>query len=267
MIMRGKTPRTLSWCGLILVCGLGALLLPLLPAFAQAEDAMSDALNAELIDENARWDSVVGAGALAMIPVDIEALEVSLKAKEDEIRATQAKIRELRKKLKMPEITFTKPWDMPSAFRLLFRTQKGEPQEIILRQIEGTWRVVDPKSLDVAKVNTITLRLGDESKGPQGGGAARTLGTASKGTVSTQTRGRAAGQQSEVNPERRIDALEKKLDQATQQIEKIQRAVKERQRQAVINVGSSPVTKSGRDQGRNSASDFPVLPGGSDPRQ
>jgi beta-lactamase regulating signal transducer with metallopeptidase domain len=262
MIMRGKTPRKLSWCGLILVCGLGALLLPLLPSFAEAEMAKTDGLVAEMIDERARWDGVIEAGALDTVPADLEALEISLKAKEDEIHATEAKIRAIRKKLELPEITFAKPLDMPSAFRLLFRSQKGEPQEIILRHIEGNWRVVDPRSPDAAKLNPITLRLGDETKAPQGG-AARPVAMGSKGAVSTQTRGRTAGQQTEPNPERRIDALEKKLDQATQLIEKMQRAMKDRQRQATNSMSSSPAQNGSRDQGLKVASKLSVMPGGS----
>ena len=36
MIMRGTTPRRLSWCGLLAVAGTAALLLPLMPTFAQS---------------------------------------------------------------------------------------------------------------------------------------------------------------------------------------------------------------------------------------
>src|SRR5260370_54446 len=105
MIMRGTTPRTLSWRGMLVVFGLGAFLLPLLPeflpSFARGQDRRADEKAIEprgrLIElKNALGDPSDGQAESA----DLAKLQAQLEMKLKEIQDTEAKIRALRQQLR-----------------------------------------------------------------------------------------------------------------------------------------------------------------------
>ncbi len=82
MIMRGTTPRALGWRGLLAVLGLGALLLPLLPAWARARQPAPQPkpdMPAKSEEPYLRW-RIVGDGAAA--PRDADKIKAELKELE-----------------------------------------------------------------------------------------------------------------------------------------------------------------------------------------
>src|SRR5205814_1981157 len=107
MIMRGTTPRALGWRGLLAVLGLGALLLPLLPAWARAQappkadpDKKPDFEVVRL--ENAfRLLKAADASPedVQKSKAEVQELEAQLAQKQAEVAALQAKLEVMRAKL------------------------------------------------------------------------------------------------------------------------------------------------------------------------
>ncbi|HEY7426255.1 MAG TPA: M56 family metallopeptidase [Gemmataceae bacterium] len=92
MIMRGTTPRALSWPGCLTVLAVGAFFLPLLPAL-QAQEPSKEDVKKQLLDElnaQSKLDSARG---------DIEKLEAMLKAKMAEVEAAKAALQAAAKDL------------------------------------------------------------------------------------------------------------------------------------------------------------------------
>jgi chaperonin cofactor prefoldin len=231
MIMRGTTPRTLSWRGMVLVFGLGAFLLPLLPAFlpsfARAQDKGADdkaiELRGRLIElKNALGDASDGQPESA----DLAKLKAQLEMKLKEIQDTEAKIRAIREQLReVGGVGREEPRDRV-AYRLRLETAKGgEPQEIILRKSGGKWEVVDPKSVAGHDVETIVVpsRLHMAGVGDiwrQGGVVTR------DGKRVVLPAEAVPVLPARVDADRRIDELEKKLEKILQRIEQMQKELK-----------------------------------------
>jgi hypothetical protein len=103
MIMRGTTPRALTWPGVLAVFSLGALLLPMLPDWGRAQDEEKDPegvrakareIRAKAREERARArETARGRGAeLAQAQADLAKLEADLKKKLAEVQAARVKL-------------------------------------------------------------------------------------------------------------------------------------------------------------------------------
>jgi beta-lactamase regulating signal transducer with metallopeptidase domain len=91
MIMRGTTPRTLGWRGAMAVVGLGALLLPLLPAWVQAQPAKVEAKEVQLKgDVKVETDAL--AGEAEKDGVELTKLRAELAQKQAEVAALTTRI-------------------------------------------------------------------------------------------------------------------------------------------------------------------------------
>src|SRR5260370_700967 len=105
MIMRGTTPRKLGWHGVLVVLGVGALLLPLLPAFAQAQDKdRPDNSNAEA---RLRYVELLNDDEQRIVAdqnqAELQMLQAQLGQKLQELRETELKMKEVRDKLRLIE--------------------------------------------------------------------------------------------------------------------------------------------------------------------
>jgi len=99
MIMRGTTPRTLGWRGAAAVVGLGALLLPLLPAWVQAQAPAK----VEKVEEGVRqprWKLTeihIGSDeGLYTAGAELKQLEAELAQKQAEVAVLAARLGEAR---------------------------------------------------------------------------------------------------------------------------------------------------------------------------
>ena len=105
MIMRGTTPRALGWRGALAVLGLGALLLPLLPAWARAQPAPEPRPGAPAKADGPVWQfRIVGDGPAAgqdadKIKAELKELEAQLAQEEAKAAEISARIAALREKL------------------------------------------------------------------------------------------------------------------------------------------------------------------------
>jgi beta-lactamase regulating signal transducer with metallopeptidase domain len=112
MIMRGTTPRALSWRGLLAVLGLGALLLPLLPAWARAQPqpqqppVKTDAPDQQKIRflSFAEDDVKAAPADLDKVKAELKELEAQLERKQAETAELAAKVQALRAQLGEVEI-------------------------------------------------------------------------------------------------------------------------------------------------------------------
>jgi beta-lactamase regulating signal transducer with metallopeptidase domain len=91
MIMRGTTPRTLGWRGGVAVVGLGALLLPLLPAWVQAQptpktEDVKKIEDVKVVTPNALAEEAEKDGA------ELTRLRAELTQKQAEVAAITARI-------------------------------------------------------------------------------------------------------------------------------------------------------------------------------
>ena len=105
MIMSGTTPRALSWRGLLAVLGLGALLLPLLPAWARAQPASQPKPDAPAKSDEPvlRFRIVTDAPAAAddadQARAELKMLEATMQQKQAQMAELTARIEALRAKL------------------------------------------------------------------------------------------------------------------------------------------------------------------------
>lgn len=100
MIMRGTTPKALGWRGRLTVLGLGALLLPLLPASARAKPG--DKANNKLPEPVVVGTSEGGSAAVkdGASPDEMEKIRAELKATEAELRQKQLETAILAEKVR-----------------------------------------------------------------------------------------------------------------------------------------------------------------------
>ena len=104
MIMSGTTPRALSWRGLLAVLGLGALLLPLLPAWAQAQPPAKPDVREKPPDAVAVFKFAAAAGPsspedMEKAKAELQELEALLAQKQAETAQIAAKVEALRARL------------------------------------------------------------------------------------------------------------------------------------------------------------------------
>ncbi len=242
MIMRGTTPRTLSWRGLFLVCGLGAFLLPLLPAFAQAEqDKDRPAHKPFEINErfvellNAIGDAAEGEKNQA----DAAKLEATLQMKHREIQELETKIRSLRDALQRAEGKQTKTAELTHHYRVLIDSAKGgEPQEIILRKVGDKWEVADPKTKPVDGMPALRLTLGDDNKNVYHLPA--TLPYSYVQRLISMSPPATPMPPKPNDPDHRLDDLEKKLEKVLNEIEQMRKQIKTDARPPVLDRGFFP---------------------------
>jgi len=182
LIMRGTTPRSLSWRGLLAVLSLGGMLLPLLPTWAQ-EKPPSIKLELEIVKDLKPGD----AADLAKARAEIQRLRAELEKKLAEAGAMELRLREATKKVTdaekhelenrlggaLKQLTDAEAAVRAQAARKLaletanpqpstvLRSRQGvlvqpapaKPADwIILREVDGKWLQVDP-----AKGNKDTL--------------------------------------------------------------------------------------------------------------
>ena len=98
MIMRGTTPKALGWRGCVTVLGLGALLLPLLPASAQrkpANNKLPEPVVAETSDGRAAGKDNASPDEMEKIKAELKATEAELKQKQLETAILAEKMRRL----------------------------------------------------------------------------------------------------------------------------------------------------------------------------
>jgi beta-lactamase regulating signal transducer with metallopeptidase domain len=88
MIMRGTTPRALTWPGCLAVLGLGVLLLPLLPAWGQAQDTGQD-----------KKEVIAVFGGRGGAASDLEKAKAELDRAQAELRKKQAELEKARARL------------------------------------------------------------------------------------------------------------------------------------------------------------------------
>jgi beta-lactamase regulating signal transducer with metallopeptidase domain len=90
MIMRGSTPRTLTGAGFLALCGLGVVLLPLVPSWAQDPKARG-AGQGPLVDPKAQLDKAVAdvkqlADELDRMQHDLKRQQLLLKQREQQLK-------------------------------------------------------------------------------------------------------------------------------------------------------------------------------------
>jgi hypothetical protein len=214
MIMRGTTPRTLSWRGVLVVCGLGAFLLPLLPALVQAQDKKEVAEEPRAAAAGDDYLEMVAEleAALAADPnqEELQKLKAQLEQKVQEIRETEAKMRAVREALRQLERGKTSAADSKATIRLLVHANKGGvAEEIILRQADGKWVVVDPKTVKGEKLHTISVTAGSSDR-------VYRLTTATGKTTTTDP------------AKARIDELERKLEKVMKLMEQMRQQMQPR---------------------------------------
>jgi beta-lactamase regulating signal transducer with metallopeptidase domain len=104
MIMRGTTPRTLGWRGAAAVIGLGALLLPMLPAWVQAQPApKTEAKDVKKADVEVFKYSTVSPEDLQKARAELQALEAVFEQRKAELAETAARVEAARARVRRDE--------------------------------------------------------------------------------------------------------------------------------------------------------------------
>ncbi len=98
MIMRGTTPRTLGWRGAAAVVGLGALLLPLLPAWVQAQPASKTEAKTEV-----KVEDPPSPADLVKARAELKALEAELEKRKADLEVTAARVEQVRARVRRDE--------------------------------------------------------------------------------------------------------------------------------------------------------------------
>jgi beta-lactamase regulating signal transducer with metallopeptidase domain len=142
MIMRGTTPRSLTWHGFVGVMVLGGLLLPLLPTWAQDNEKAGDFYNRTknpgsanfyygLVEAETRDD-------LDSIQKQMKKLEQALEKKRQEMAAAEKKLADLAAKMKQsPRSKGAGGGGMGGG-----TTESKGVREIVLREVNGRWTIV-----------------------------------------------------------------------------------------------------------------------------
>ena len=118
MIMRGTTPRTLGWRGAAVVIGLGALLLPMLPAWVQAQTpAKTEAKEVKVEDKVVVPDA--SPADLEKAKAELKALEALLEQKKADVEVTAARVEQARARVRRDEAA-TKAADGEAASKRLY---------------------------------------------------------------------------------------------------------------------------------------------------
>ena len=139
MIMRGTTPRTLGWRGVAAVVGLGALLLPLLPAWVQAQ-APAKAETVKKDNVLAPGDINVLAGEAEKDGAELEMLRAELAKKQAEVAGLTARIKAVTARAKKRQgnsFVQTAIFDGGTKGRIIVQTDGPLGKDRIIVQTDG----------------------------------------------------------------------------------------------------------------------------------
>jgi len=192
MIMRGTTPRALTWTGLLVVLGLGAFLLPVLPTWAQDDPfgkrAKEEKAAKEAEERERAANQDKGRAEIKELMVHIERLR-------EQLRDAEARLKKAQDRLADPG----KGGDGKEKIIIEIRSADGQIRRIevppgsdILRRIEP------PAGADVLRKYELR-RAEDPTRMAPAPGAA---------------------------PDRRIQDLEKKLDQLMKELENLRKELR-----------------------------------------
>lgn len=179
MIMRGMTPRDLGWSGLLAVAILGLTLLPLLPTWAQEDservtekqlpprqkNETADQLRSALEQLGVTLGQKQQGEAADKLKAELDKLAKELDRKQEELRATQRRMELIAQQLQQAQAAKPAPAKVATKREDILLYMAGrladEPNEIVLRKVDGKWIVVGPREHQ----GRIILRvqpLGDE---------------------------------------------------------------------------------------------------------
>jgi hypothetical protein len=211
MIMRGSTPRALTWSGLLAVAGFGIVLLPVLPTWAQtpSEDKISYRLavdnlieqqKAQAEAQKAQAESAAQKAALAKAKMEFEQAQAQLKEAQANLKQAAERLALVSGKAKLG----------PSQMTITIRTPDGKTETITVptdvKIIPEQARVILNK-LGERGANEFRVKVLDESPAPKKPGAA-------------------PEPPKKTPPEARNQDLEKRLDRLMQEIESLRKELR-----------------------------------------
>lgn len=148
MIMRGTTPRSLSWGSLLAVLVLAGFVLPLGPSWGQEKRLFR--IVGDRIVEVEPGDPNKPADPTAKAQDEIKKLKEELSKKRWEIVAIEKKLAEAAAKLQRgageERHKELRIWLSKDGPRVVGVGTPGQPREIILREVDGKWIIFDPKA-------------------------------------------------------------------------------------------------------------------------
>ncbi len=108
MIMRGTTPRALNWGGLLAVLGLGAVLLPMLPTWAQTPQpaGRTEEQEQDRPGERAQRGREEGEqpeGDVRRAQEEVKRLQDQLRRMQEQMRAAEQRLRQAQERLRATE--------------------------------------------------------------------------------------------------------------------------------------------------------------------
>jgi beta-lactamase regulating signal transducer with metallopeptidase domain len=201
MIMAGKTARALSWSGCAAVLGLGALLLPLAPAWVTGQE---EKRGAEKRPEPPKREDLEKARA------EIQQLRAELDKKAAELAALARKIHEAHGRLG-PADGRAGPAGRPG----------GEPRVLILRMVDdGKWVVMPAPFGEAGRPGGLG---GPFRRPPEGGPGGR--GPGDRPPPPPEGRAERRPEGGEARGPERIERLERQLDALLRELETMRREI------------------------------------------
>src|SRR5262249_47858766 len=204
MIMRGITPRRLSWGGGVVLAGVGLMLLPLVPSFAQEGDRRSaprDDRREESRDER-RDTKPASKEEIDKAREEVERLKKELDAQLTKLRATEERLRDAVAQLARLEGKHVEKRDI----RIIIGDGAGwRFERVVPAEIRG-WRIERPGTVPADRVRPVPPRDGDM----------RVPETADRPGAPDRRR------PSERDGDR-LRAVERRLEEVIKQLEKMQR--------------------------------------------
>jgi BlaR1 peptidase M56 len=165
MIMRGTTPRALGWRGALTVLALGALLLPVLPTRAPAQDRAGERADTVKRVQITRDDS---APELQKAEAELRRLEVEIQRKKAEIALAKQRLKAeaARNRLETRRVQVGQRQTGPQVRIeiIISGDEKSEAVKELLNKLE--------KVLPEGSRRVINLRMGGTSTGSSTGGTA-----------------------------------------------------------------------------------------------
>jgi beta-lactamase regulating signal transducer with metallopeptidase domain len=214
MIMRGTTPRSLTWRGLVALLVLGGLLLPLLPTWAQ--DGAGEENRAK---DPAPKDEVDKAEA------DLKHLQENLQKKKADLDRQMVELQEAQKRVQEAADKLHRARNVKDGEHRSKPQAQEEPQEIVLRRVGDKWVIVTPKGQPKDVMVIITKDGIPQLPGKE----VRWVVTPPGGQPLTPW-----GPNMQPNPlghrkaeDRRIEDLEKKLEDMMRELEKMRRELRQ----------------------------------------
>jgi len=196
MIMRGITPRRLSWGGGVVLAGVGLMLLPLVPSFAQEGDRRSaprDDRREESRDER-RDTKPASKEEIDKAREEVERLKKELDAQLTKLRATEERLRDAAAQLARLEGKHVEKRDI----RIIIGDGAGwRFERVVPAEVRG-WRIERPLVPETARRPPLPGTPAAEPRAPGGG--------------------RTSDRDSD-----RLRAVERRLEEVIKQLEKMQR--------------------------------------------